>query len=189
MSLIFGMDENEYWRLARRDRRDHAYSWSARRARFPSRHADIWRGLQTSWNDWEWPDMFWFRIFQQAREGWSLNHFCEENRAFYEALPDRIEIWRGSNTSHPLAEHGMSWTTDKATAVWFAQRHAGVGGEPLLFRAVIHKGDVALAVMDRSEFEIVAFSPWSLREREQIHLTSDELAHLRATAVARFKAA
>lgn len=64
----------------------------------------------------------------------------DEERASMAAFPDRIEVYRGtSGISVAKARVGMSWTTDKGAAAWFANRF---GGDPLVLRAEVRKADV-----------------------------------------------
>lgn len=64
----------------------------------------------------------------------------DDERAALAALPDRIEVYRGtSGISVAKARGGMSWTTDKATAAWFANLFGGI---PLVLRAEARKADV-----------------------------------------------
>lgn len=55
-----------------------------------------------------------------------------EDRAFYDALPDEIEVWRGWHSGNPVGSLGLSWSTDRAVAVWFARRFEGSDCEPIL---------------------------------------------------------
>lgn len=68
-------------------------------------------------------------------------HLMEaDERATLGGLPDRIEVYRGtSGISVAKARGGMSWTTDKATAAWFANLFGGI---PLVLRAEVRKADV-----------------------------------------------
>lgn len=67
-------------------------------------------------------------------------------------LPDRIEVYRGtSGIPVGKARTGMSWTTDKATAAWFANLFGGI---PLVLRAEVRKADV-LAYFSHED-EVVA---------------------------------
>ena len=97
-----------------------------------------------------------------------------EDRAFYDALPDEIEVWRGWHSGNPVGSLGLSWSTDRAVAVWFARRFEGSDCEPILFRGTISKTDVALA-MTGSEMEIVPFDTGDIRNRTRERLTVDDL--------------
>lgn len=64
----------------------------------------------------------------------------DAERATMAAFPDRIEVYRGvSGVTVGKARVGMSWTTDKGTAAWFANRF---GGDPLVLKAEVRKSDV-----------------------------------------------
>lgn len=78
----------------------------------------------------------------------------EDDRAALASLPDAIQVWRG--VSHPDAAEGMSWSTDKAKAEWFARRFAAMEGRgALLASGTVRKADVLAYFSDRSESEIV----------------------------------
>lgn len=83
----------------------------------------------------------------------------KEERAALEELPDRIRIWRGG--IEDLNELGLSWTTDKSRAVWFADRFANVGvrGEAVVTEAYVHKSNVVAYFTRRGENEIVILEP------------------------------
>ena len=81
-----------------------------------------------------------------------MTHLMEpEEMTTLAAMPDSIAVYRGANgISAAKVRHGMSWTTDEACAVWFANRG---GDEPVVLRATVAKADV-LAYFDH-ESEIV----------------------------------
>lgn len=55
------------------------------------------------------------------------NLMTKEELEAYEKMPDKIEIYRGINnfSKHPV--NGLSWTTDKDQALWFAKRFKETG--------------------------------------------------------------
>lgn len=60
---------------------------------------------------------------------------------------ERIDIWRGG-------QMGWSWTTEKITAEWFAERSAREG-EAILFRSSIHPADIIARRTGRGENEVI----------------------------------
>lgn len=71
-------------------------------------------------------------------------------------LPERVTVWRGTaGLTLKDAAEGPSWTTSRATACWFAMRHADRYGQPLVLRLEVDRGDVLLHTDDRGESEVV----------------------------------
>ncbi len=79
------------------------------------------------------------------------NSEFEQDLDFYDSLPDRLLVYRGVPGVDPeLVALGLSWTTEREIAEWFATR----GPEPhSVVRAKIRKVDIA-TVFD-SECEVV----------------------------------
>lgn len=72
------------------------------------------------------------------------------------ALPERVTVWRGTaGLALEEAAEGPSWTTSRATACWFAMRHADRYGQPLVLRLEVDRADVLLHTDDRGESEVV----------------------------------
>ena len=80
------------------------------------------------------------------------------DRKSLKALPDEFTVWRG--VSHSEAVNGLSWTTDRAVAIWFA--HRGRGDSPQIAKGRVKKFEV-LAMFATKESEIVV-RPESVRE-------------------------
>jgi hypothetical protein len=78
----------------------------------------------------------------------------EEERAALAALPETFEIYRGMGAEE--AADGMSWTTDKVKATWFAHRFSGLTEHmPYLATATVAKANVLAHFLGRNESEIV----------------------------------
>ncbi len=74
-----------------------------------------------------------------------------DERAALAALPNEIVVYRGvSGIPVGKARRGMSWTVEKASGAWFANKGRG---EPLCVKALVKKSNV-LAYFDR-ESEII----------------------------------
>jgi hypothetical protein len=74
-------------------------------------------------------------------------------RRDYEALPNKIEVWRGCSRGRV---RGLSWTTDKTVAAGFARGHRGIGvPAPTIAHAVIDKSAIFMLDNERSESEII----------------------------------
>ena len=53
----------------------------------------------------------------------------EEEWAFYESLPEEVTIYRGVTSHNRRYKMALSWTIDRETAVWFANRFVTRTGE------------------------------------------------------------
>lgn len=71
---------------------------------------------------------------------------------YYNGLPDNITIYRG--VSPGRARIGLSWTDNKAKALWFKSRFE-TDSEGLLLTATVPKASVIAYINDRSEQELV----------------------------------
>ncbi|WP_445158537.1 hypothetical protein [Halomonas sp. E14] len=74
------------------------------------------------------------------------------------ALPQTLTVWRGTaGIGHHEAAAGLSWTTSRPMACWFAMRHADRLGNPLVLRREVHRSEAALYTDERNEAEVVLF--------------------------------
>jgi hypothetical protein len=74
--------------------------------------------------------------------------------AMHRALPETVTVYRGATAG--LNEEGLSWTTDRNTAVWFARRFADHrDGEPVVLTGTVAKSDVIACFTGRGESEVV----------------------------------
>lgn len=77
--------------------------------------------------------------------------FDNEHDAFA-AMPDILTVYRGtSGITQAAARWGMSWTTEEATAAWFANRNDGF---PLLLRANVTKSNVLAYFLHENEIVV-----------------------------------
>lgn len=115
---------------------------------------DIWPLITSVWMDQESPDIAtWTRIWSG---GWRARHraMTEAERAALKAMGSKITVYRGYND--PDREHGLSWTTDREQAIWFAQRFADVyGRKPILMEGNVKRKDVIAYLTGRSERELI----------------------------------
>lgn len=123
----------------------------------------VWPLIASAWIDSE----NIYQNLQQWMDIWDLDipkrseHIHDENDLKALAnLPEVIPIYRG--IAHKDAVEGMSWTTDKDKAIWFAQRFSGGKDRvPYLVTAKVKKSNVIAHFLGRNESEIVAF-PWEV---------------------------
>jgi hypothetical protein len=118
-----------------------------------------WALLGTVWVDseniWQHRDD-WQEYLSQPRP----HRHCfmdEEDREEHEKLPDSIRVYRGSTPG--VNDDGLSWTTDREKAEWFAKRLRRKGEERAVLAGWVEKVDVVAFVAGRGEAEIVVTDP------------------------------
>lgn len=116
-----------------------------------------WRLIKAVWIDSENVDeheQFWSATWNKAKSELTLD--IEEKVAFDE-LPDMVPVWHGLEREDS-STLGLSWTTDKGVAAWFAQRFARLNRRPAYIAAgLVHKEHVKAFLLSRGEHEIIAF--------------------------------
>lgn len=102
---------------------------------------------------WQWRGWF-TSMLQQARAKVDLLPLLEEaeDRAFFEALPQLVPIWRGCEGGR---ERGMSWTANRSDALKFARGMRVSNKVPTLVSAVIPKQHIFAVFAERGEHEVV----------------------------------
>lgn len=70
-------------------------------------------------------------------------------------LGDPVVLWRGFSVDDPLLHRGVSWTTDKRTAAWFANWPRPVS--PVVLRCVVPRRAILHWSDERGEREAVCF--------------------------------
>jgi hypothetical protein len=75
-------------------------------------------------------------------------------RAAYDALPDRLTVYRGCGTSNKL---GLSWSLDRQIAARFPFLNRYRQADPLLVTGKVHKRHVLAVKLDRDESEVITF--------------------------------
>ena len=68
-------------------------------------------------------------------------------------LPDTVELYRG--TSHEGTERGISWTSEYATAEWFANRFATDEHPARIYKVIANKQNCLCYFGNRGEYEII----------------------------------
>jgi hypothetical protein len=91
-------------------------------------------------------------IMDDHEPGSGLLYMTDESRAFYNQLPKVVTVYRGAARKHIDC---IAWTTDRATAAFFAARSCY--GDPVIATGHIAITDPKLyfSSADRGEFEIV----------------------------------
>lgn len=128
---------------------------------------EYWENLASIWIDSEGPGVnkrVWMDLFNSPRTGREFL-MDEEERKFYQGLPDVITVYRGCNKKDKT---GMSWTLSKDTAKWFSKRLLQQGE---VYEAQINKADVYAYFNSRHEQEIL-LNPKKLQNVHFIKVTT-----------------
>lgn len=115
-----------------------------------------WELVSSVWTDSE-------NIYQNAME-WAIllgsdrgereAMMNEDELAIYRALPDPITVYRGA--IEYLNDEGLSWTTNRERAHWFARRFASLrDGDAIVLTGTVAKKDALAYFDERNESEIL----------------------------------
>lgn len=112
---------------------------------------EYWEVLSWVWIDQENPDDFpevWYPLFASDRGSreWLMNE--DERKAFAE-LPDMVTVYRGGTDGY---EHGLSWTTERRVAEFFANRFNAQGE---VWHATLPKTSFLCYLLSRNEYELI----------------------------------
>lgn len=73
-------------------------------------------------------------------------------------LPPKVTVWRGGRWHHHRLVLGLSWTTSRAVACWFATKWGAIAHRaegPLVVRATVDRRRILHASNERCESEVV----------------------------------
>ncbi len=109
-------------------------------------------GVET-FNDKDNPNIFqWWQEKYTADRSNREYIMTEEERKVFNALPDKITVFRGLRVEEELYEPlGFSWTLDKKKAEWFAQRFWE--GTPIVIEAIVDKSNCIGYLTENAEEE------------------------------------
>lgn len=110
--------------------------------------ADIWIDSENIWQNLD----QWRRLFESTRSG---SPMTEEEEAALAAMPDPVPVYRGG--VEDANEYGLSWTTDRERAEWFAVRMTADDEVGVVLDGLVAKEHVAAYFTGRGESEIVVF--------------------------------
>ncbi len=121
----------------------------------------FWTILHDQWSSFDAIDHFVMeQVISGFSEEWSADYLNEEDRAFYDSLPDMVTVYRGQGATQYT---GLSWTTDYEVAKAFALGHRRHNpADPVIIKANVAKCDIAGAYANREESEIIVFTPSNL---------------------------
>ncbi len=125
----------------------------------------FWQVVAEHWCGFDLIDHHHFaRLFARLRDTYTTECMSEEDRAFFEQLPDELTVYRGGDAATVL--DGLSWTLEWDTAAGFARGHRGMfNNNPVIIVGKVAKRDIVLATNTREEKEIVVFHPELVKER------------------------
>jgi hypothetical protein len=110
----------------------------------------VWTDSENIWQNYD----LWVEVWQSGMP-FREDVMQEPDQAAYKALPDIVPVWRGVSREDGAA--GMSWSTDKTKAEWFAYRFSSMDGRlPFLVEGQVQKTDILAYFTGRGESEVVA---------------------------------
>jgi hypothetical protein len=132
---------------------------------------EFWEQLEFVWTDAEGNSInidTWRMLFSLHPEH-RHRMMSESERNVLNALPVSFEVYRGYSEG---LENGLSWTTDKAKAEWFAVRFK-LNAPAMVVTGTVKQSDVIAYLLGRGESEILCF-PESVESRrvEKVALLS-----------------
>jgi hypothetical protein len=96
----------------------------------------------------------WLDVWTSERPGREHAMLIRERTALAE-MPETFTIWRGAN-GDVAARTGLSWTTDRDRAVWFANRFSFAAvHRPHVAEATVARDAVFALILDLNENEVV----------------------------------
>lgn len=150
-------DWNGYIALHERPYRAEALQRILFEGGLPFDQPSTWQLIKAVWIDSEnvhEHDRFWAATWKKAKSTLTLD--IKEQAAFDE-LPDMVPVWHGLERKNGRIL-GLSWTTDKGVAEWFAQHFARFNRRRAYIAAgVVRKEHVKAYLLNRGEHEIIAF--------------------------------
>jgi hypothetical protein len=78
-------------------------------------------------------------------------------------IPDTVQIWRGVGRNTAMDRRGVSWTTRRSVACWFAMRETALlglqhkGAQPAVLTVTVPRSALLHWSDDRGEAEVVCF--------------------------------
>jgi len=110
-------------------------------------------------------------------KGWRPYEFMEfEDQTFLRFLPETVTIYRGTyrrGTDSDLDRRvGISWTTDRTKAEWFARRFALNERNPVLLTGRVRKRHIIACFTGRNENEVLVL-PKHVRGRTEEELPAE----------------
>jgi hypothetical protein len=128
---------------------------------------DIWTDTENLWQNVD----VWRRCLTSPRPHRHDMMSADERACYVNVLPDEITVYRGYDERGTA--RGLSWTTNKIVAKFFARRLSEPGATLYLAQGTVDKADVLAYFDGRSEYEVVVL-PENVRDIQvtEIHRES-----------------
>jgi hypothetical protein len=111
----------------------------------------FWGVFLKWWSDWEGHGLK-MRLQRVHRRQPAYEFLSKKNRRAFDALPERVEVYRGQAADAPM---GFSWTTNREKGEWFAHRFEMLHGRPALLSGTVRKRNIWAIELDRGEYEVL----------------------------------
>lgn len=89
---------------------------------------------------------------------WLLRPMFRAARFPTDHLPETLCVWRGTSGLPRQSRTGLSWTTNRDCACWFATTWMRAGKQPSVWTTTLPRWAVLMHHRERGEDEIVAFA-------------------------------
>ena len=110
----------------------------------------VWIDSENIWQNFaEWKELWW------ADDDERIHAMDEDDRAEFAKLPETLTVYRGAQ--YKKSFKGLSWTTDRDKALWFARRYRHSDLKSHLLSGTIRREHVLATFHGRGESEIVLF--------------------------------
>lgn len=125
------------------------------RDEYPLNNYAYYRGLEIAYTTGIAEPFQAYAIFEETNFNMEwLRYTTKENRDFYNNLPDVIELYRGcSKYEYDTCNIGLSWTTDRGEAEFFAFRFSPK--DRIVIKTSVPKHFICYTFQDRHEKECV----------------------------------
>ena len=127
-------------------------------AGLPFENPTTWQLIKAVWIDSENVDehnAFWTDTWKRGKLELTLD---TREQAAFDQLPEMVPVWHGLEREDSIAL-GLSWTTDRDVAEWFARRFARFNRRnAFLARGIVHKEAIKAFLLGRGEYEVIAFA-------------------------------
>jgi hypothetical protein len=132
--------------------------------------ATFWKLLHQEWKGFDRiPHRPFSSLMVFMRDHWRVELLNDEDREFYNTLPELLTVYRGQDAASPV---GLSWTLDREVAAGFARGHRLLFNKsPIIISAEVAKRHVAGAYTEREEKEIVLFRPSQAVRRRRLMIS------------------
>jgi hypothetical protein len=98
--------------------------------------------------------------------------FYQDELERFKGLSDTIEVWRGTDADANFTWDGISWTTNRALATWYAYRSYAGGYTPILLKGIVKKN--AVIARFNPHWELIIDPSFEIIHEDEIWLDSDD---------------